>query len=599
MNYEGFNGPSFNYIPIDKSLNNFSESAEKNGRIDNSIIKKNEDEKRRHSENLSSIIDGMKIQMSKGATPNQSKNYFQAYSSKNINSQNYISSISNNNMINSMCSDPLSSQINNSNTNLVNSFYSNPFSLTKIPTNSTMLTYVNDSLIKTSNSGEIIVNPNINQYYSKSSLPISTNKKIQNEQEKRDAMNKSLIIERHSIELSNYYEYPQEEKDNHIIQLLKDINYFGEISKKEIQKDKDIKKNKYISIEEAFQTNKDKIDDNGYKNELCVLALLGKALQSQGCSVLIEKNYPENLEQNKEINTAIQFLANGMYNFIKYIFYFDLGEEISNKLLSDLNARYNFNFHLRIKLIQIFNLKENDIIMTNIRFYPYSITAIIKKDKFNQCSPDDLFQYLINDIKFNSIKLVEKSILLSGCKLNPYMLDKRGNNKDGGWGINEMRGGAPYYPPNGWVGYGIRIVDRFDNGDNSWIAYNNSNGEWSVAYHGIGNGRLGTHLNSKKIQANIFNGNISIPGIKNQFKDYKDLFHLGQKVGEGIIVTPKPEIMEQNCDIFDCFGKKYKIGFMTRVMPKTIRCAEKQDDYWVINGTDNEIRPYRILIKEL
>ena len=38
---------------------------------------------------------------------------------------------------------------------------------------------------------------------------------------------------------------------------------------------------------------------------------------------------------------------------------------------------------------------------------------------------------------------------------------------------------------------------------------------------------------------------------------------------------------------------------MTRVMPLKKRCAQGQDDYWIINGTDNEIRPYRILIKEL
>ena len=57
--------------------------------------------------------------------------------------------------------------------------------------------------------------------------------------------------------------------------------------------------------------------------------------------------------------------------------------------------------------------------------------------------------------------------------------------------------------------------------------------------------------------------------------------------------------MEKHCAIIDCYGIKYKIGFMTRVKPIKIRCAQGQDDYWIINGTDNEIRPYRILIKEL
>ena len=43
----------------------------------------------------------------------------------------------------------------------------------------------------------------------------------------------------------------------------------------------------------------------------------------------------------------------------------------------------------------------------------------------------------------------------------------------------------------------------------------------------------------------------------------------------------------------------YKIGIMTRVKPELIRCPVDKQDYWVINGTDNEVRPYRILIKEL
>ena len=39
------------------------------------------------------------------------------------------------------------------------------------------------------------------------------------------------------------------------------------------------------------------------------------------------------------------------------------------------------------------------------------------------------------------------------------MLDSRGNNKDGGWGINEKRGGFQYIPPIGWTGFGLRVLD--------------------------------------------------------------------------------------------------------------------------------------------
>ena len=44
-------------------------------------------------------------------------------------------------------------------------------------------------------------------------------------------------------------------------------------------------------------------------------------------------------------------------------------------------------------------------------------------------------------------------------------------------------------------------------------------------------------------------------------------------------------------------GKSYKMGFMMRVRPDKIRISEGEPDYWVLNGTTDEMRPYRIMIK--
>ena len=87
--------------------------------------------------------------------------------------------------------------------------------------------------------------------------------------------------------------------------------------------------------------------------------------------------------------------------------------------------------------------------------------------------------------------------------------------------------------------------------------------------------------------------------FRQQFKDEGDRYHPNQKVGEGVYMTPYPNIMEQFCNTYNIQGKKYKIGLMCRVMPDKIRCPTSTEDYWVINGTDNEVRPYRILIKEV
>ena len=44
-------------------------------------------------------------------------------------------------------------------------------------------------------------------------------------------------------------------------------------------------------------------------------------------------------------------------------------------------------------------------------------------------------------------------------------------------------------------------------------------------------------------------------------------------------------------------GKNFKMGFMMRVKPDKIRISQSKPDYWVLNGTTDEMRPYRIMIK--
>ena len=619
-----------NLINSNSNSINFSEIAQ-NEKIDSQIIAKNKIEEIKIKEKQDLINPMLKAMENENYFSNNlNKNLF---NNNNTNLYNYPhnSNIQEMHLMNNL--NKFYNPFHNENNQNASHFQNNS-SLSQISINSsssfhdgiTNINYIStpisqnslepiEPLIKHSNSENIqfnfrgdpeLYNYNNNNSINKGEVSMISNgissksikrynpSKIKEEQEKYDKNKKSSIIEMHGKKLMNYYEYAPKEKENNIMTLLKNMNYFGEIMKNEIINEKNL--NNYITTEKAMILGND-TKNQEYKNEFFVLACLSNALSFQGCKVLIEKVNPTNDEKIKELNTTIQFLANGMYNLKKYTFYFDLGEEKIIIILNNMTERINFNSILKNKLKQLFNLQENDIILTNPRFAPnYSINAIIRQSKFNELPNEDLFKILKNDPYLNKIINIQKNILLSGCKLNPYMLDSRGNNKDGGWGYNEIRGGAPYYPPNGWVGYGLRVADRYDNGDNSWLDYNHSEGEWSVAYHGIGGGLKGNQLFNTKTSHIVNN---LLPGINQQFKNNMDLFNLGKKVGEGIIVTPKPTVMEEYCGIFDCYGKRYKIGFMTRVMPKKIRFPDGQDDFWVINGTDNEVRPYRILIKEL
>ena len=87
-------------------------------------------------------------------------------------------------------------------------------------------------------------------------------------------------------------------------------------------------------------------------------------------------------------------------------------------------------------------------------------------------------------------------------------------------------------------------------------------------------------------------------------KDCDDQFHPGKKVGEGVYCTPNIETAEDYLGIVNINGETYKTVLMVRVNPNALRhcddCWDSKDpyNYWVVNGTTNEIRPYRILFKK-
>ena len=190
---------------------------------------------------------------------------------------------------------------------------------------------------------------------------------------------------------------------------------------------------------------------------------------------------------------------------------------------------------------------------------------------------------------------------MEGCKLTKKMLDARGNRCEG-WGVGENRGNMPYDPPIGWIGIGLKVMDVYDNGDNTWIGMNNIKGEWCVAYHGVGR-----NLSSDKIKD--ITGKI-IKGEKQKFiagkgqvhEDCDDKFHPGKKVGIGVYCTPTIKTAESYSGKSCINGVNYKTVLMVRVKPEAIRCCGKcqyASDYWVVNGIIDEIRPYRILYKKV
>ena len=181
------------------------------------------------------------------------------------------------------------------------------------------------------------------------------------------------------------------------------------------------------------------------------------------------------------------------------------------------------------------------------------------------------------------LKEIFNSFILEECKLNIYGLDSRGN-KIKGWSIGEKRGGIDYLPPMGWIGFGLKVLDRYDNND--WLGNDGNENEWAVAYHGFSNNenlqyffRKGFQMSARQIYCNDEDSN-----------------HPGNKVGKGIYFTPYPNIMkEYSGNINNKIGLILIVGLMVRVDPKKIRIPKSRNDYWILD--ENYVRPYRILVK--
>ncbi len=177
------------------------------------------------------------------------------------------------------------------------------------------------------------------------------------------------------------------------------------------------------------------------------------------------------------------------------------------------------------------------------------------------------------------------------------LFDGNGHNLTGKWAQGEKRGGYDYIPPNGWIGFGLKVIGKYDNGNNDWLACNGREGEWPIAYHGACVRNSSDEI--KSIVKKIIEENLK-PGAGQGYSSYDDVKHPGNKVGIGVYCSPKPSVMEGYAGIIEVNGHKYKVAFMLRVKPDKIRYSNP--DIWVLNagnGDFSEMRPYRFLIKKI
>ena len=323
-------------------------------------------------------------------------------------------------------------------------------------------------------------------------------------------------------------------------------------------------------------------------------------MENLGIKTVIEKS---DQDDDDEGLTSLQFISNGMIGKRKYDLHFEFEEKRKKELLNNKKEYEKFKKKLQQKLSKDYNIPMDKIIVTIPQKGDFHVQVIFQSEEFNDIDLNEFKNKFKNDPNFkelSNLKEIHTDVIMGGCKLKKSILDPKGNRSDG-WGIGEKRGGLPYDPPLGWIGIGLNVLDKY--GDQAWIGMSNSPGEWCVAYHGVGCRQ--TSNNVKKIIGNIVKSNFK-PGSRQAHKNCPDQYHPGQLVGTGVYCTPTIKTAgEQYAGISEINGVKYKTVLMVRVKPEAIRhcdvCINSRApyNYWVVNGTEDEIRPYRILYKKV
>ena len=119
--------------------------------------------------------------------------------------------------------------------------------------------------------------------------------------------------------------------------------------------------------------------------------------------------------------------------------------------------------------------------------------------------------------------------------------------------------------PIGWIGYGLKVKDVYDDGDNTWIGMNNCKGEWCVAYHGVARNE------PDKEKVSLYTGLIAKKGFKpstwGSATDDDDKRHPGKKCGLGVYCSPDISYAEGYAGKTEFNGEDYKCVLMLRINP--------------------------------
>ena len=348
--------------------------------------------------------------------------------------------------------------------------------------------------------------------------------------------------------------------------------------------------NKYISEEINYNQNKfpDKLlsPDKAVSDENFLINFLGywgSELSLYRIRALIEKEGSNELIRDITFKMILTGLAT--QRVYKIAVNSDEEKKVFHK---DIREWYNLIQKIKNKIVSTLKMDKSELHFFNHDPKNYEVLLIIYNKRLNTI--DSLLKPFPVDLSIGN--------LLNNVILSPNMFVPSfcRNLKDWPKGGDLVRGREKYLPPYGWIGIALKIGNKFGK-DNEWFGKDGKNEkEWCVAYHGIGRGNELDKVYSI-IQTNLRKGpKQRFSGYRNTRKASMNKYELCQK---GVYLTPDISKAEKYAGKtkLGVYSKEFQFAIQARVDPNKIRDPGYFPVNWILNGGNEEIRPYRLLVK--
>ena len=386
-------------------------------------------------------------------------------------------------------------------------------------------------------------------------------------------MNNEFKILGEKSEIFNKNEYNEKDNQVNFIAKLEYVILLGNYLEKEIKLNRE--KN-LISPEEAIN-----MQDKPY---MTILGYFGSEFALNKINTFIEVE-PSN-EHIRDLTLKVLTYGLATTKIYKLI----LDDEKYIEMFNDnIEKWFTVIQDLKKKISNIFNISEEKLLFFSQNIFKYEVYLLV----YNQ-TITNLPKILLNKFK---VKVITRP-LLNNLILSPSIFNINFCKNIEDWPTENLnRGGKKYYPPYDWVGMSLNISDKYDlDNDNIWFGKTNKKGEWPVAYHAIGKENVFYKV------LNIINYNLKEGLGQSNKQDSKkeDNKNKSNNFSGELFFSPNIKYVTKYADTITLGdnGMEFKFVIMARVNPEKIKTTGNDNSHkdWILNGNDNEVRPYRLLI---